>query len=95
MRIFLVGLGLVLAGCRSVSAPPTQEVSPPQPATYTYREVGGQPLHAYVFSPSASSSSNEPVSAILLFHGGGWSAGTPEWTFKAARRFAGHGMVAI
>ncbi|MCP3994639.1 MAG: alpha/beta hydrolase [bacterium] len=95
MRILLVGLALALAACRSVSAPPIQEISPPQPTTYTYREAGGQELNAYVFSPSANSSSDEPASAILLFHGGGWSAGTPEWTFKAARRFAGQGMVAI
>jgi acetyl esterase/lipase len=32
---------------------------------------------------------------VLLFHGGGWSVGTPEWTFDAARRFLAHGMVAI
>src|SRR4029079_18179223 len=34
-------------------------------------------------------------SAILLFHGGGWNAGSAEWTFDAARRFAALGIVAI
>jgi acetyl esterase/lipase len=30
-----------------------------------------------------------------LFHGGGWSAGSADWTFDSARRFAGLGFVAI
>ena len=37
----------------------------------------------------------QKVNAVLLFHGGGWSAGAPEWTFETARRFADAGLVAI
>lgn len=36
-----------------------------------------------------------PVPAILLFHGGGWVAGEPDWVFASARRFADQGMVAV
>ena len=32
---------------------------------------------------------------VLLFHGGGWSAGSAEWTFDQARRFAQEGFVAL
>lgn len=88
-------LAFVLAACSSTSSPLAMEASPPGPVSYTYHEVDGQALHAYVFAPADKGSNDEPVSAVLLFHGGGWSVGTPEWTFGAARRFAAHGMVAI
>ena len=34
-------------------------------------------------------------SAIVLFHGGGWSAGGPDWVYVSARRFARMGMLAV
>ncbi len=63
------------------------------PTRHIYREVAGRGLSAYVFAPAPGVP--RPRSAILLFHGGGWSAGEPEWTFGAARRFADRGLVAI
>jgi acetyl esterase/lipase len=65
-----------------------------EPRTYTYREVDGRALHAYVFSPAALPG-GRGAPAILLFHGGGWSYGSPEHSLEAARRFATHGLVAI
>jgi acetyl esterase/lipase len=73
---------------------PINAQQPGSPAIHIYREVDGRALRAYVFSPSARND-RAPASAILLFHGGGWSAGSPEWTFEAAGRFAALGMVAI
>lgn len=67
----------------------------PEPSlTRVYREVAGDSLRAYVFFPPGRRES-EAASAILLFHGGGWSAGAPDWTFAAARRFADSGLVAV
>lgn len=69
--------------------------SNPEPSmTRVYREIGGESLHAYVFLPPGHRTSDR-AHAILLFHGGGWSAGAAEWTFPAARRFADAGLVAI
>jgi acetyl esterase/lipase len=65
-----------------------------QPRTYVYREIDGQALKAHVFLP-ARKGDHKQTPAILLFHGGGWSAGSAEWTFDSARRFAAWGMVAI
>jgi len=65
-----------------------------QPVSYAYREVDGMKLNAYVFMPSGQASQGQ-TSAILLFHGGGWVAGSAEWTFDDARRFAALGIVAI
>lgn len=93
-RLLAVCFAILLAACRSASLPPAQSASPSEPLVHTYREVDGQALRAYVFLPAASRP-GERTSAVLLFHGGGWSMGTPEWTFGAARRFAGRGMVAI
>jgi acetyl esterase/lipase len=85
---------VMLAGCQAASTPPTLVDSPREPVTYTCHEVGRRALSAYAFSP-AMHGARRQSSAILLFHGGGWSAGAPEWTFEAARRFAALGMVAI
>lgn len=63
-----------LALALSSAAPQAQE----RATTYTYREVDGQVLHAFVFSPEAGEQ-REARSAILLFHGGGWHTGRPEW----------------
>lgn len=89
--VLLAGL---LTACNSVAPPPPKSAGPAEPLVHTYREVNGQALHAYVFPPAAPHSKERPA-AILLFHGGGWEAGSPEWTFAAARRFAGQGMVAV
>lgn len=72
-----------------------QEDKPGEAVVYAYSHSGDQSLQAFVFTPPNESGSGDSRSAILLFHGGGWSAGSPEWVFGAARRFAGHGMVAI
>lgn len=93
--LFFTGLTLVLAACTSTSAPRDPTTTPSEPVAHTYREVGGQALQAYVFAPAVGGPGQEPAGAVLLFHGGGWSAGMPQWTFAAARRFAGHGAVAI
>ena len=72
---------------------PAPPAKPTPPTSYVYRDVEGQALRAFVFRPSKE----EPraTHAILLFHGGGWVAGAPDWTFTAARRFADAGLVAI
>ena len=71
-------------------------VAPPAPPAGAQAEAPqpGSSLRVYVFLPPDHGAGG-PVPAILLFHGGGWSAGSPEWTFTAARRFADHGLVAV
>lgn len=67
----------------------------PQPSSsHVYREIRGVSLRAYVFEPPVRGTGVRRH-AILLFHGGGWSAGEPAWVFPAARRFADLGLVAI
>ncbi|MFH0883542.1 MAG: alpha/beta hydrolase [bacterium] len=62
------------------------------PEWYRYGELPAQQV--VVFKPAANHSSLSQ-SAIVVFHGGGWSMGSVEWAFGAARRFAEMGMVGI
>jgi acetyl esterase/lipase len=89
---------LLIAGCAILShllvQHAAQAQSEPRPAaTRVYRTIGGDSLHAFIFLPPGHAKS-DTAHAILLFHGGGWATGSPEWTFAAARRFADSGMVA-
>jgi acetyl esterase/lipase len=71
-------------------APPV----PLEPTVRVYRDVAGASLKAYVFD-STGPPARGTRSAILLFHGGGWVVGSPEWTFTSARRYAAMGLVAV
>ena len=83
------------AGCARAPAGAAQPSNGPiEPVEHTYREVDGTALKAYVFSPTAPSRTSS-APAILLFHGGGWVAGAPDWTFASARRYAAMGLVAV
>ncbi len=64
------------------------------PEIRVYKTVGATKLTAHVFHPSQPSGGAH-APAILLFHGGGWAAGTPEWVYEAAQRYAKFGAVAI
>jgi acetyl esterase len=64
------------------------------PDIRVYKTVGTTNLTAHLFRP-AGSDPLTPRPAIVLFHGGGWSAGSPEWVYDAAKRYAGYGAVAV
>jgi acetyl esterase len=85
---------LALAGVLSAQTIPAPDDTLQQPRPYVYREIDGQKLTAFVFLPPGRDIGKQ-TSAVLLFHGGGWNAGSAEWVFEAARRFASLGMVAV
>ncbi len=62
------------------------------PVEYVYKFADTTALKAYVFFPERENK-NELRSAVLVFHGGGWSEGTPEWAFSRGRHFVQQGMV--
>lgn len=84
--VLLVGL--------SVQAPAQDSTSVSGPVEHIYASPGGLDLKAYVFRPTGEDA-NGPRSAIVVFHGGGWHIGSPEWAFSRAVHFAELGMVAI
>lgn len=65
-----------------------------KPVEHIYAVSGGVELKAYVFSEEKASA-RQPRSAIVLFHGGGWTVGEPQWAFPRAKHFAERGMVAV
>jgi acetyl esterase/lipase len=87
------GMGIALCLLNAVACG-AQEQAPTPERQVIYREVAGQALSIYAFFPAGHDSS-KPADGILLLHGGGWSVGSPEWTFTTARRFAAWGLVAL
>lgn len=85
-------LAVSLAACLPDPAPPVASERAP---TEVYRTVGERELEIHFVRPPAASEPGEALPAILLFHGGGWVAGMPEWVYDAAYRFAGHGLLAL
>jgi acetyl esterase/lipase len=65
-----------------------------QPSIRTYKTIGATELKAHIFFP-ADAVKGKLRPAMIVLHGGGWNAGSPEWTYYDAGRFAGLGMVAI
>lgn len=91
LKIALIFLTVFLV-CASANAQGTAGASVPD--VRVYKTVGDRKLTAHVFHP-APTSGGERAPAILLFHGGGWVAGSPEWVYEAAQRYAQYGAVAI
>ena len=92
MRILAATCLFALIVC---PAPLAAQSDEPQPSlTRVYRQIDGDSLRVHIFLPPRHRQ-GDPANAILLFHGGGWSAGAPEWTFATARRFADSGLVAV
>jgi acetyl esterase/lipase len=65
-----------------------------EPVEIVYAAPAGTELKAFVFSQEKPSALSRRA-AIVLFHGGGWIVGEPQWAFPRARRFAERGMVAV
>jgi acetyl esterase len=66
----------------------------PKPVIRTYKTIGATEIKAHIFQPDGAAT-GKLRPAIIVLHGGGWNAGSPEWTYYDAQRFAGLGMVAI
>jgi acetyl esterase len=92
--VFFAFSSLALAGSLASGQPASPAPTERQPTEFTYREVDGRALKAYLFAPEGTQPATKRP-AILLFHGGGWVAGSAEWTFKGARRYASLGLVAL
>lgn len=62
--------------------------------TMTYRTVDDQELTLHLFR-TKDRDPEEDRPGIMLIHGGGWKAGSPDLFFPHARYFARRGMVAM
>lgn len=62
------------------------------PEQYVYKQVDDDQILLNVYTPRRA---ENPRPAVLLLHGGGWSAGTPDLLEPHCRYFAERGLVAI
>jgi len=87
---FLAAVALGASACRTTGpvAP-----SPVPQALLPYAVVGGDTLRAHRFASPEPARDARP--AVLLLHGGGWSAGEPSWVYPAAAAFAAGGFQAF
>lgn len=60
----------------------------------SYKKAGSFSLDAHVFYPD-NFQRGQQRSAMVLFHGGSWYQGKPEWMFASCEHYASLGMVAI
>lgn len=87
---FLVALALGASACRP-TGPATP--SPLPQALVPYAVIGSDTLHVHRFASAGREHGPRP--AVLLLHGGGWSAGDPSWVYPAAAAFAAGGFQAF
>lgn len=83
-----VFMSLLTTGLRAQDRPVVGD-----PVVHVYATYGDVELKAYVFSSKGVVGTLKP--AIVIFHGGGWTMGEPEWAFLLCRHFADRGMVAV
>jgi len=64
------------------------------PEVKIYKTVGTIKLTAHLFQPVGNNAGARRP-AIVLFHGGGWVSGSPDWVYDAAKRCASYGAVSV
>ena len=94
MKIAIVCLGIIAIALSGPQA--ALGAGSAGPDIRVYKTVGDAKLSVHIFHPASGVSSAKKLApAILLFHGGGWVAGSPEWVYEPAQRYAGYGAVAV
>lgn len=69
------------------------EAQPNEKIVYRTTEQG-KPLSIWIYWPGGKRPES-PLPAIVLYHGGGWTTGTPVFYLAVARHFVGRGMIAL
>ena len=84
-------LALLLTAVAVSSAAPSAE---PAGASHVYKHVDGRQLDLFVTLPDPPTA-NHRRPAIIFYHGGGWTGGSPAQFNAHARHFASRGIVSI
>jgi acetyl esterase len=78
----------------TAGVPAPRQSSFETPNVKVYKAVGDVKLTAHVFR-ALQGNSGDRHPAIVLFHGGGWVSGSPDWVYDTAKRYASFGAVAV
>ena len=106
----VVAVHLIGAGCApaasSRSALPAGAAAPgedcaaahhaggPGPLERVYKRLPDRQLRVHLFTPPDDPPPAARRPAMVIFHGGGWHVGEPQWMFPTARHYAERGLVA-
>jgi acetyl esterase/lipase len=88
----LLALG---AACATASRQEPSALARSPQAVVPYAMAGNDTLRLHHFAPPSAARGATPRPAVLLLHGGGWSAGEPSWVYAAAAAFADGGFEAF
>ncbi|NDV62075.1 alpha/beta hydrolase [Puniceicoccales bacterium CK1056] len=64
-------------------------------AMWTYKEVDGKSLQLSVFLPDGYADSEETFPTMVIYHGGSWRAGEPDWHYPDCEYYSKRGMIAV
>jgi len=68
--------------------------SPEPDVMWTYKKVAGKELKLSVFLPEGYDEGDR-FPAFVVFHGGSWSAGAPDWHYPDCAYWSSRGMIAV
>lgn len=93
LSILAIAFIMLLSGGASA-----QEMQPARidivPSQIVYQRHGDVELVLHLFRPTVKTRQGR-LPAIIFFHGGGWSSGSPEQFFRQSEYLASRGMIAI
>jgi acetyl esterase/lipase len=93
-RLIQIGLllHLILLAFSAPATPPGKKPNPPVGEPVVYKKVEGRELKLYLVKP-ADWKATDRRPAIVFFHGGGWTGGSPSAFDTQAQYLATRGMV--
>lgn len=92
-QLFLCVVMLIATNCTLFSQELKKAESAPPGKTYIYKKSGGQDRTLEIYFPPGHDPAKSRVPGLILFHGGGWTGGTPSQFRQACHYFAGRGLV--
>jgi len=95
MRQLVSSIALLAFAAGTTLAQTKKETAePPAGESFVYGTSGGKPRHLEIHFPPGHDRTRARAPGLILFHGGGWSSGTPTQFRAACAYFASRGMVA-
>ena len=79
---------------KSLSTPKPKPGSAAPDVMWTYKKVDDKELEMSVFLPEGYDEGNR-FPAFVVFHGGSWNAGDPNWHYPDCAYWSGRGMIAV
>lgn len=93
MKLILSIMACLTAVSNVSAQQPATEKNPKPSKILKYKESDGKPRHIQLYFPPGHELAKSKVPGLILFHGGGWSGGSPSQFAVACAYFASRGIV--